>query len=356
MQCYIQLLCILAAGIVTQGLAIETQADDVDNSPHAAALELIFASQQSAIAEVDRGNRWHDVQERQWLVKRPFYPGVIDSTHLFEVDYRIDGKVVASWLVDTRKKSVTRGESAPAKKKVRKAKKAEREQATDEMDTFAATAAKQALDRYLTEVEEIERVATKRKELARERLANSLEQNRRAEEDRGRRFRGMLGTFYDNKGRIPFILLTTPNGSNVYDERMKSAMNGRYEVNEPMYRFEARGHVTIPAQGTYRLETGRGYGQFKLNDISYNLSQRKPGEALVAEVELDQGTQEVYFRVGNNGGQMHYSLVRIIDIESGKPLPIFIYEADLKDFHGDLSLGVEMTETSGWSMKENRLE
>ena len=28
--------------------------------------------------------------------------GLIDSTHLFDVSYRIDGKIVASWLVDTR--------------------------------------------------------------------------------------------------------------------------------------------------------------------------------------------------------------------------------------------------------------
>jgi len=221
---------------------------------------------------------------------------------------------------------------------------------------FASAAAQQALERYLAEIEDIERVAAKRKEQARQRLSDALQQTRRAEVERGPRYHGMLGTYQDNKGRIPFILLSVPDGTNVHDARMRSAMNGRYEVNEPMYRFEARGSVKIPAKGTYRLETGRGYGQFKLNGVSYNLSQPKPGQPLIAEVELDQGVHEVYFRVGNNGGQMLYSLVRIIDTKSGKELPVFVYDSQVKAFVDDLSLGVELTETSGWTMKENRME
>ena len=49
------------------------------------------------------------------------------------------------------------------------------------------------------------------------------------------------------------------------------------------------------------------------------------------------------------------SLVRIIDLKSGNELPIFVYESEVNEFIGDLSLGVELTETSGWTMKENRL-
>lgn len=221
---------------------------------------------------------------------------------------------------------------------------------------FASTAAQQALDRYLAEIEDIERVATMRKERARRVLADALRQTRKAEVERGPRYHGMLGSYQDTKGRIPFILLSVPDGTNVYNERMKSAMNGRYDVNEPMYRFEARGHVKIPAKGTYRLETGRGYGQFKLNGISYDLSQRKVGQPLVAEVELDQGVHEVYFRVGNNGGQIVYSLVRVRDPESGETLPIFVYKSEVNTFVGDLSLGYELMETSGWTMKKHRMK
>ena len=103
--------CILAVlfliGVVLiQRICAESPKEEHGESPHAAALALVFATQQKTIAEVDAENWWHDVKERQWIVKRPFYPGTIDSTHLFAVSYRIDGKTVISWIVDTRKKTV----------------------------------------------------------------------------------------------------------------------------------------------------------------------------------------------------------------------------------------------------------
>jgi hypothetical protein len=56
---------------------------------------------------VDSEDWWHDVEERTWFVQRPFSPGWIDSTHLFTVNYRIGGKQVAAWHVDTRGGTVT---------------------------------------------------------------------------------------------------------------------------------------------------------------------------------------------------------------------------------------------------------
>jgi RNA polymerase sigma-70 factor (ECF subfamily) len=78
----------------------------IERSPHGEALDLVFQSQAAKIRAVDQADWWHDCQERFWIVKRPFHPGVIDSTHLFEVTYRIDGKEVARWSVDTRRRSV----------------------------------------------------------------------------------------------------------------------------------------------------------------------------------------------------------------------------------------------------------
>lgn len=78
----------------------------MEPSPHTAALELVFKTQQARLREVDTENWWHDAKERAWVVRRPFHPGVIDSTHLFDVSYRIGGKEVASWMVDTRKGTV----------------------------------------------------------------------------------------------------------------------------------------------------------------------------------------------------------------------------------------------------------
>src|SRR6202011_1954568 len=77
-----------------------------ERSPHAEALELVFQKAPDQIRTVDSENWWYDTNERAWVVQRPFGPGVIDSTHLFIVSYRIKGKQVASWLVDTRRGTV----------------------------------------------------------------------------------------------------------------------------------------------------------------------------------------------------------------------------------------------------------
>ncbi len=76
-------------------------------SPHADALEVVFSTQMKQIAAADKEKWWHDTKERQWLVKRPFAPGVFDTTNTFIVTYKIDGTEVASWDVDTRKKTAT---------------------------------------------------------------------------------------------------------------------------------------------------------------------------------------------------------------------------------------------------------
>ena len=89
-------------------------------SPHAEAISLVVLSQQKEIEQgemkylrehgVDwwRGEpsqyRWHDTITRSWSVTRPVAPGVVDSTHWFIVAYSINGVVVCSWSVDTRKK------------------------------------------------------------------------------------------------------------------------------------------------------------------------------------------------------------------------------------------------------------
>lgn len=108
-------------------LAADPKADAKKaGSPHADALALVMRAQAAVIREVEapeppggKGDErwWHDVEERTWVVKRPVGPGVFDSTHWFDVTYRIDGKDVARWVVDTRKGTVQGGklkrETAP---------------------------------------------------------------------------------------------------------------------------------------------------------------------------------------------------------------------------------------------------
>jgi hypothetical protein len=87
--------------------ATDTPARKPERSPHVEALELVFQKAADRIRAVDQENWWHDVKERAWDVQRPFSPGSIDSTHLFTVTYRIAGKQVAAWHVDTRRGVVT---------------------------------------------------------------------------------------------------------------------------------------------------------------------------------------------------------------------------------------------------------
>jgi hypothetical protein len=103
---------VLAASVLVASGSSPTSAADAparkpERSPHVEALDLVFQKAADRIRAVDQEDWWHDVKERAWLVQRPFSPGSIDSTHLFTVTYRIGGKPVVAWNVDTRGGTVT---------------------------------------------------------------------------------------------------------------------------------------------------------------------------------------------------------------------------------------------------------
>ena len=112
---------VLAASSLVALTPRPTSAEDAparkpERSPHVEALDLVFQKAGDRIRAVDdRENWWHDVKERAWIVQRPFWPGWIDSTHLITVNYRIGGKDVAAWWVDTSGGTIT--EIAPEKPK-----------------------------------------------------------------------------------------------------------------------------------------------------------------------------------------------------------------------------------------------
>jgi hypothetical protein len=95
-----------AIGAVLLGRPARADKKEPEPSPHAAALSLVFREAAARIREVDREEWWFDTKERAWVVVRPFAPGFIDSTHLFTVTYRIDGRTAAAWHVDTKKGKV----------------------------------------------------------------------------------------------------------------------------------------------------------------------------------------------------------------------------------------------------------
>jgi hypothetical protein len=110
----------LALGFVAFRFTDIVSAGEKTASPHSEAISLVVEKQQKEIGQAElayfkengvdwwRGEieqyRWHDTITRSWSATRPVAPGVIDSTHWFEVIYSINDKAVASWTVDTRKR------------------------------------------------------------------------------------------------------------------------------------------------------------------------------------------------------------------------------------------------------------
>ena len=223
-------------------------------------------------------------------------------------------------------------------------------------ESFTTTAASKAFEEYLAQIDAIERVAAERKAEAKQRLMQALRETAKFEAEAGSRCRGMLGSYFNSEGRIPFIMLSVPSGENVLGDHARSVFNGRHDMSSPLTSFHARGHVVIPKGGTYHLEASRGHADVKLNNLGYTLGMSVPGNRYRADVELAEGVYEVYLSVGNNGGQLPEASVRIIDSITEAELPIFVYQSELDAFSKDLGFGVELLETSKWSKEGSRLE
>ena len=83
-------------------------------------------------------------------------------------------------------------------------------------DDFARQAARAAVQRYLRELDEIEKVAAERRAEATRRLRKALSESEKfSQKENGKRYRGMLGRYIAHTGPIPFIMLNVPNGDNV---------------------------------------------------------------------------------------------------------------------------------------------
>ena len=96
----VHILLLLALTAIS---SISRAGDAPDESPHAAAIRLVMTSRSAEVRKLDQSpDWWHDTKERAWSAKRPFGPGIVDSTHYFQVSYFIDGQVVGIWSVNTR--------------------------------------------------------------------------------------------------------------------------------------------------------------------------------------------------------------------------------------------------------------
>jgi hypothetical protein len=124
---WISRIGILTLGVVAFRPTETVRAEEKTASPQSDAIALVIKKQQKEIAQAElvyfkengvdwwRGEieqyRWHDTITRSWSATRPVAPGVVDSTHWFQVTYSISDKIVASWSVDIRKKKATLSEA-----------------------------------------------------------------------------------------------------------------------------------------------------------------------------------------------------------------------------------------------------
>ncbi len=84
---------------------------DPDRNPVIEAINLVATTQRDEIRAADRkvanADWWVDALDREWIVKRPFGPGLFDSTHRFYVSYKVNGRVLMAWFVDLTKRTVS---------------------------------------------------------------------------------------------------------------------------------------------------------------------------------------------------------------------------------------------------------
>lgn len=227
----------------------------------------------------------------------------------------------------------------------------------EQRNDVISESARNALKQYTAEIEEIERVAALRKKEAKERLLRALQATEQFEKEKDTRYHGMIGTYHGHKGILPYLCFQVPDGSNVFHQKTRDVLNGRRLPERPLYSFEARGHVVIPKDGKYHLETGRGYWKFQLNGVDYRLGwiKSKPYGSH-ADVHLKKGVYDILMTTGNNGGQLQRARVTIIDSQTNKPLPIFIYQSEIDEaFRIGRQTGREPVEVTGWSAKVNRI-
>ena len=102
MRAFILIIVALTSVVVGRSFAGPSTQPAAETSPHVEALQLVFEKCGDRIRAVDKEEWWFDTKEREWTAMRPVEPGIIDSTHMFFVDYKIGGTVVLSWIVDTR--------------------------------------------------------------------------------------------------------------------------------------------------------------------------------------------------------------------------------------------------------------
>jgi hypothetical protein len=150
----------------------------------------------------------------------------------------------------------------------------------------------------------------------------------------------MIGRYQMGGKPIPFLILSVPSGANVFNESVRSLMNGKISIEPGIMSFEATALLPIPKDGLYRVTAGRAC-TVSIAGKKYDLSNYSAKNG--AAVELIKGVHRFGLSVGNNGGQLAEASVEVRDAGNGALLSPVIGRGDLESL-----LDEKLTEVSGW--------
>ena len=98
---------VVALLVLALSAAMSSHAQSNDYPP-LDAIRIVVESDLEALKKLDSGDWWMDAKNREWSVQRPARPGVLDTTKLVDVLYRVDGKTISCWVVDLSAKRAQR--------------------------------------------------------------------------------------------------------------------------------------------------------------------------------------------------------------------------------------------------------
>lgn len=164
-------------------------------------------------------------------------------------------------------------------------------------------------------------------------------------------FQGMLGRYRAGDQPLPIILLSVPNGSNVLSEPAKRAIN-RANIDIGTLVFEGKALLPIPHDGAYALTASRSVTleiDGKLIDLA-NYNKRH-----TVSVRLNKGLHEVAIRSINTNNQLGETSVDVINILSGKQVPLCIRASDADEML-QVANPDGPEEVSSWIKRRQRIE
>jgi hypothetical protein len=133
----------------------------------------------------------------------------------------------------------------------------------------------------------------------------------------------LLGAYTNNKKPTPFITLAIPDGSNILNDDVMSAMRGAVSLGEIAYA--SKGYFTVPKTGTYEFECS-------LATVVINGRSMKFGRK-TGSMPLEKGEYQIELYDSNHGGpNVNKAKIVIRLAGTADTVPIYNTGRDIQKF------------------------